>query len=140
MFPVLEHQIVREIDGWSASSALEEETVSKNTFLQVIRKVAGRPRADSVPSWWRSECINESVVEVPVPHFCDGTEEVMNGDRFLDVPVPHRNEQSEEVLVSASRSALDVPASRVKKRLVEVPIFLCQDRIKQRTFKLRVVR
>ena len=31
----------------------EEEIVIKNTFLQVVRKDPGRPRADSVPSWWR---------------------------------------------------------------------------------------
>ena len=38
---------------------------SKNTFLQVVKRVRGRPRACSVSSWWRLECINESVVEVP---------------------------------------------------------------------------
>ena len=74
----------REIDGWSVSSAHEEEIVSKNTFLQVVKKVRGRPRASSVSSWWRLECINESVVEVRVPRR-EETEEVMR--RLVEVPI-----------------------------------------------------
>ena len=62
-----------KIDGWCVSSAFEEETVCKNTFLPVIRKVPGRPRACSVPSWW-------------VP-FREEKEEVMNRDQLLDVVV-----------------------------------------------------
>ena len=64
---------VHEIDGWSVSSAFEEDIVCKNTFLQAIRKVPGRPRACSVPSWW-VPCREEK-------------EEVINRDQLLDVPV-----------------------------------------------------
>ena len=69
-FPVREHQIDHEVDGWPA---YEEEIVSNNTSLQVVRTEPGRPRADSVPSWWRPECIIECVVEVQVPHFREET-------------------------------------------------------------------
>ena len=34
----------------SVSTDLEEDIVIKNTFLEVVRKEPGRPRADSVPS------------------------------------------------------------------------------------------
>ena len=46
-----------------------EEIVIKNTFPQVVRKQPSRPRAHLVPSLWKPECANESIVEVPVPHF-----------------------------------------------------------------------
>ena len=50
----------------------------------MARKIPGKPCADSVPSWWRSACIDECVVEVPVPHFHEETGEVMNRDQLLD--------------------------------------------------------
>ena len=53
------------------------KTLSAKTFLQAVRREPGRPRACSVPSWWRLECINESVVEVPVL-FREEKEEVMS--------------------------------------------------------------
>ena len=47
-FPVREHRIDHEVDGWPE---YEEEIVTKITFLQVVRREPGRPRADSVPLW-----------------------------------------------------------------------------------------
>ena len=61
----------------NVSTDFEDEIVIKNTFLQVVRKEPSRPRAEWVPSWCRPKCINECVVEVPVPHFREETEEVM---------------------------------------------------------------
>ena len=57
------------------------------TLLQAVRREPRRPRADSVPSWWRPGCINEPVVEVPVPHFREETGELTNRDQLLNVPV-----------------------------------------------------
>ena len=61
----------------NVSADFEEETVIKNTFLQVFRREPGRPRACSLPWCWRPECINEIFVEVPV-HFREEQEEVMS--------------------------------------------------------------
>ena len=74
------HQIDREFDGWPA---YQVEIVCKNIFLQAVR----REPCGSVPSWWRPGCINECVVEVPVPLLREETEELTNRDQLLDVPV-----------------------------------------------------
>ena len=59
----------------------------KHLFLQVVRKELGRPRADSAPSIWKREHVNECTVEVPVPLFREETVEVRSTDQILDVPV-----------------------------------------------------
>ena len=57
---------------------------------------------------------------MPVPHFREETEEVMNRDQFLDVLVSQENEQWGEVSVSVSQDVLDVPMPLYKEQLVEV--------------------
>ena len=133
----------------NVSNDFEEETIIKNTFLQVVRREQSRPRACSVPWCWRPECINESFVEVPVP-FRERKEEVMSS--LVEIPYfvsqdeiqPRAVEQfadisevvEEPVLkVSSQDQFLGVPVSWVKGKLVKVPILVCQDSVQKRAFE-----
>ena len=62
-------------------------TSENEAATEAVRREPGRPRADSVPSWWRPGCIKECVVEVPVLPFREETGELTNRDQLLDVPV-----------------------------------------------------
>ena len=54
---------------------------------------------------WTHRSINESIVEVHVPHYREETVEVMNRGHSHNVPVPPRQEQFLEVLVSAGQGS-----------------------------------
>ena len=130
----------------------------------------GRPRADSTRSVWKLVCgvgstvsqfldetieamkldpqerINESIAEVPVPHFREMMVDVMNRNQIIDVLVPGENEQLGEVPVSVSQDVCqdggrqrfveqtsvqsareqiqDVPVPQRQEQLVEVPASL----------------
>ena len=67
-----------------------EKIVIKNTFLQVVRKEPGRPRADSTtsvlkPTWSVGSPVHQPL-QNPVPLSSEETE-VMSRDQFLDVLV-----------------------------------------------------
>ena len=115
------------------------------------RRFGGRPRAVSTPSVWKPVCgvgspvhqllgemevmilnpqerINESMVEVPVPHFREETVEVVEEpvlkgfsqdgvDQILDVPVPQMMEQLGQTEDSVSNRI----QRRTAEQIVDMP-------------------